>query len=712
MIAPTWKVQFTQGFQSEVLMLEKAGLGGWLDKLDSLRINPFGSNNIKSLKGQSKAFRLRIGKIRVIFRVLGDSHTVLLMHALLRKEAYANLGARQDVRPMGALDELRSSLEDVRADSLQLPDLFAEDVPELAEMELGQPEPIFLDTAELYLIGVDKPYWPQLAEIASLQDLEEVSLPAAIKARIEDYLTAPAQHHIGKIYQLAGSDQLSAISDQPLSAFAVALDPAQQAIVEKPLEKGPYLVRGGPGTGKTLITVARIHRLYQERVLDNLLGKGKVRVGFVSYTKSLVSSASSMLGYLLPDSSGFKVEFKTLDSIVNSIANNTPLQSYRACKGNEEERLLQQAVQQMRTTLKSQTYLNGLLARRSLAFLAEEIETVILGNGLADQPAYLGFQRVGRKTALQAKERTYIWEIYRAWQNQLKIHRRFTFASRRLNVLRWLDAGTYRAPKYDALFVDELQDLSPVAIRVLAHCVSDLAHLHFCADTAQSIYLKAPSWSGIHPDLRFHRGNSFILERSYRMTQEVARAIAPLRAVAGVEDTGAGVAECIFTGARPQWYWRPLADHARAAAEIAWEIIQEDHIHPGQVAIIAHDNRELGLLKRHLEEADVPVAIVDRNHALDMEARHMHLLTAHAAKGLEFPIVIVPWVVQGTYPHRQALNACKDEAEREEQIESSRRLLYVALSRAARRLYMISDQACPSPFLALLDQDDWDVVTS
>ena len=65
-------------------------------------------------------------------------------------------------------------------------------------------------------------------------------------------------------------------------------------------------------------------------------------------------------------------------------------------------------------------------------------------------------------------------------------------------------------------------------------------------------------------------------------------------------------------------------------------------------------------------------------------------------------------VVEGSYPNSFAMQEARDSDEKEEELDRSRRLLYVALSRAARGLYMLSDPVIPSPLLAFLRHEDWD----
>jgi superfamily I DNA/RNA helicase len=58
----------------------------------------------------------------------------------------------------------------------------------------------------------------------------------------------------------------------------------------------------------------------------------------------------------------------------------------------------------------------------------------------------------------------------------------------------------------------------------------------------------------------------------------------------------------------------------------------------------------------------------------------LSLMTVHAAKGLEFDVVFVVGMEEGIFPDRR----CMEEG----QLEEERRLAYVAITRAERRLYL------------------------
>lgn len=85
-----------------------------------------------------------------------------------------------------------------------------------------------------------------------------------------------------------------------------------------------------------------------------------------------------------------------------------------------------------------------------------------------------------------------------------------------------------------------------------------------------------------------------------------------------------------------------------------------------------------GALEEFLEEVSLAAPIDD----FDETAGSVSLLTLHAAKGLEFPIVFITGVEEGLLPLRYK------GASRDDEVEEERRLFFVGLTRARYKVYL------------------------
>jgi DNA helicase-2/ATP-dependent DNA helicase PcrA len=92
---------------------------------------------------------------------------------------------------------------------------------------------------------------------------------------------------------------------------------------------------------------------------------------------------------------------------------------------------------------------------------------------------------------------------------------------------------------------------------------------------------------------------------------------------------------------------------------------------------VAKEYNELGLAG-FLEE----VSLVSDLDSADFASDAVTLMTLHAAKGLEFPVVFMAGMEETIFPHSRAMY---DQSEMEEE----RRLCYVGMTRAKEELYML-----------------------
>ncbi|HRE39984.1 MAG TPA: UvrD-helicase domain-containing protein [Ignavibacteria bacterium] len=90
------------------------------------------------------------------------------------------------------------------------------------------------------------------------------------------------------------------------------------------------------------------------------------------------------------------------------------------------------------------------------------------------------------------------------------------------------------------------------------------------------------------------------------------------------------------------------------------------------------DSLENAKLEGFLQEVSL-VADID---TIDNQKNAVTLMTIHAAKGLEFPVVFITGLEEGLFPGNNALI-------QEEELEEERRLFYVAITRAMKKLYIM-----------------------
>ena len=126
-------------------------------------------------------------------------------------------------------------------------------------------------------------------------------------------------------------------------------------------------------------------------------------------------------------------------------------------------------------------------------------------------------------------------------------------------------------------------------------------------------------------------------------------------------------------------------------------------------ADMAYGTDLAGILQAYLENA----ALYSEGDNEDKDEDFVRLLTIHSAKGLEFPVVFVIGVEEGLFPGSRSMDS-------ETAMEEERRLAYVAVTRARRKLFITTSrsrmlfgqtqQLAPSRFVKEIDPQFMDVI--
>jgi DNA helicase-2/ATP-dependent DNA helicase PcrA len=231
---------------------------------------------------------------------------------------------------------------------------------------------------------------------------------------------------------------------------------------------------------------------------------------------------------------------------------------------------------------------------------------------------------------------------------------------------------------YEHLMVDEVQDFSPLELAVLLDTTSKQRSVTLAGDTAQAI---APehgfsNWAELLDDLGIAHERVEPLRVSYRSTREIVEAaehvLGPLqgdvrpvapRAGAPVEAFGFGSAgECA------EFLSHALKELVRAEPEAS-------------VALLARHPEQALLYYDALARAEVPALRLVADQDFSFTAG-IDVTDVRQTKGLEFDIVILLDVNESSYGTS----------------DDSRRLLHVAMTRAAHQLW-VTYTSTPSPLL-------------
>jgi superfamily I DNA/RNA helicase len=322
---------------------------------------------------------------------------------------------------------------------------------------------------------------------------------------------------------------------------------------------------------------------------------------------------------------------------------------------------------------------------------------------VTEKEDYLTSPRTGRKVGLTDTQRYRIWDIHSALTRELDV-RGWTTHSRNRQRAAELLASRKVTFRFDAVFVDEAQDLQPSAIRLLVELAKSaegqVVRLSIAADANQTIYGSGMSWISIHPDLKL-QGRSRSLRVNYRSTRQIVEGARAYLADAELEAPDGelshrhlGPKPKVIFGVRQQDESSHIIDFFRA--------------HSGQMdrgmdmcAVLVPSEQRGIQLQREFLAFGIPAKFMSRRE-VSLEFEGIKILTRHSAKGLEFPIVAVALASQP--PGNSGENEEAIEA-----IQRERRVNHMAMTRAMRSLLVSVPTDNAGISLAAMDESLWDI---
>jgi superfamily I DNA/RNA helicase/mRNA-degrading endonuclease RelE of RelBE toxin-antitoxin system len=559
------------------------------------------------------------------------------------------------------------------------------------------PQPV---TEELLInLRVPEEYYSHLLSIQTEDELVSCStIPQVYVAEIMEYMYPKplAQVLQQPDYLLDDVDDLLRYKEGELLGFLLRLSPEQERFVGWAIRAtGPTQVKGGPGTGKSTVALYRVRSLIEKL---RKMGQTDPCILFTTYTNALILSSEQLLQQLLGSDVRF-VEVQTADKKMSAI-----LQRAGAPKKTPNDSALIHKI--FRTSLK-QTPFEGndlqqqaqqqSLERLGEDYLLEEINQVIVARQIECLQAYMQARRPGRKVRLSDVQKRGIWQVYETFQQRLKSVGVETWEQARARAEK-LVARDYEFQSYDAVVIDEAQDLDPSMLRLLIKLCKDPSRLFITADANQSIYGSGFNWSDVHESLKF-QGRTSVLRANYRSTREIGEAAQSYLA-SGILDAEPIERVYINDGAFPAV--RSVHNNSEETfllMRFLRQAARNLRLSIGSCAVLCPSNEAGKTLASNLKKAGLEASFMEGKH-LDLTQKGVKVLTLNSAKGLEFPIVALAGFRGSRYDN---LSLAVFDQELEEETSRLRRVIFVGMTRAMRALLVIVPYGTSSPLLTGFD---------
>lgn len=707
----TWTITQKPSFLDDFIELPRdlqKSIGGAITDMANDPITPRG-DTIKKMLGYNNVYRYRVGGFRLIYAAEQSARMVNLLSVGPRGSVYQRFNYDGWNAPEAAVD-FGPELAD-RRDWHEHPEWFAAgNTPAHQPGQLARPL-----TAELLTRWrIDPVYHADLIRCRTEDDLLNANnrVPDAVLERVIKGITQPdaAELATEPDLMLFDPEDLARYAEGDLAGFLLRLDEQQEPLTRWAL-RGPTLVKGGPGSGKSTVALYRVravvaHRLHQTARLPQVL--------FTTYTNALINASESLLRQLLGDVVPLtkagklppEIRVSTLSKTAQWIA-RTGGDAYAMAGDRDRTEALHAARAALTPRAFGQTellVLHGQIKELRDDYLLEEFDWVIEGQDCRAADAYLRADRTGRGIAFTRDRRAAVWRLYEAYRAHLSSQNLITWGELTLRALDRVRAGEF-SRRWDFVIVDEAQDLPPAALALAVELCREPGGVFLTADANQSLYNRGFRWGNVHDSLRV-AGRARVLLRNYRTPRAIATAAAEIVAGLPEMDKESAEQEYIYAGRRPVLYGaRGTTDQWRHIARWITATARELRLPAGAAAVLVPSSDVGRPLAEALCEHGLPAQFMP-SRDFNLDEPGVKVTTLHAAKGLEFPIVVVAHVEAGRLPRPTAATTPEEIAAFE---ETQRRLFYVGCTRAMRRLLVTYDHDLPSPYISGLSAERWEL---
>lgn len=451
-----------------------------------------------------------------------------------------------------------------------------------------------------------------------------------------------AQKEVGSYVEALRSFAVCTRTRRQYESQVIRLTAEQNSVLDKLSFEKDSLIRGGAGSGKTLVLMkayqACLTRYPHRRCL------------LVTYTRTLVKY-NQYLSNLLSDHQTDK-NIMTVDALLFSL-----LQHFEPSCELDGELL--------------RNLLNP-FATESLPFwlLEQEIEQFILRHNISEEE-YLESKvvREGLKHRLDMKQRKAIYAIKNEVMERMKALGIYSFCSVAVRLLEHLEIDCESSIMFDNLFVDEVQDLGRAALSVMKKLTRESMLLS--CDEQQRLYLKG---------LPLSQSAIMIGRRSYRLLANHRNTI-PIEQLDQRYCQQRALPSAFRDGPPPNLV--PCKSRKHFLDELVSQLTFYRTVLSYElenICILTPSKQDFPAILQHVKQAGMEINEMLCPSFSFTEQQGIRLSTIHSAKGVEFPLVLLCLT---------SLPSNLSGYEKAEQDEILKNLVHVGITRSSEQLVVL-----------------------
>ena len=517
-----------------------------------------------------------------------------------------------------------------------------------------------------------------------------------------------------------GEEDLKRLLDAPLEKWRVFLHPSQRIFVERNYH-GPFRLLGAAGTGKTVVAMHRAKRLASE-----LVSRGsRQKVLFTTYSVTLATDVRSNLRLICTPEEFNAIDVINLDRLISRLFKDRGYTTAIWYDGSPDTgKKLEDVWRQAIEAAGSQA-----ITHLGPSFFMDEWSQILVPQQISSVAQYLHVLRKGRGTKLSRAQKIGIWHVVEAYQRLMRERSAFDIDMAMQNAVSLL-AGSHEPKRYAHVVVDEGQDFSAPAYRVIRALVDERDNdIFIVGDAQQRIYGHKVVLSKCGITIQ---GRARKLRINYRTTEEIRRAAdriflssdldvaksvfaavlgeTPVQGTPTIfddlngEETESNDSRSLISGPIPeakrcastdeekhvvaQWIFDRCGEWTDPAED--GESDTSEAVDPRNICVVVRTNNLVQRWRDSLDnELPYGVYVLGRDEE-DRQKPGIRIATMHRVKGLEFDYVIVADVTEGICPPQSVISrVSSDSVAQNELAKQERSLIYVALTRARKRAFLI-----------------------